>query len=130
MFDQDDPEELDAVLPLVEQDDDVAPGSSQEGLGDQEVAFSDDDAEGDASLDELLARRAAHAADNADTADNPDSDDVIEPPVDDDSDPAEALVSRVIPIKGAREFVCNRCHLVKAKTQLADSERVFCRDCA
>ena len=41
----------------------------------------------------------------------------------------EPLPTRVIPIRDREEFVCNRCHLVKRKSQLADAERMLCRDC-
>jgi hypothetical protein len=41
----------------------------------------------------------------------------------------EPLPTRVIPIRDREEFVCSRCHLVKAKVQLADAERMLCRDC-
>ena len=43
--------------------------------------------------------------------------------------PLEPLPARVIPLKDRQEFVCNRCRLVKARVQLADSERGLCRDC-
>jgi hypothetical protein len=41
----------------------------------------------------------------------------------------EPLPTRVIPIRDREEFVCTRCHLVKRKSQLADAERMLCRDC-
>lgn len=41
----------------------------------------------------------------------------------------EPLPSRVIPIRDREEFVCNRCHLVKKKVQLADADKGLCRDC-
>jgi Domain of unknown function (DUF4193) len=86
----------------------------------------DDDVSGATSLDELLAQHAARKGSDE---------------VDDDDDEIMALQSerdqrfwgsataRVIPIKDRQEFVCNRCHLVKAKSQLADAQRGLCRDC-
>jgi hypothetical protein len=86
----------------------------------------DEDVSGATSLDELLAQRAARKGSDE---------------VDDDDDEIMALQSerdqrfwgtataRVIPIKDRQEFVCNRCHLVKAKSQLADAQRGLCRDC-
>ncbi len=94
---------------------------------DDEVDEEEDDepeagtgATGD--LDEILATRPARQ------------------PIEDDSDTdivsfgdpttvSERLPSRVIPIKDRQEFVCKRCYLVKARSQLADADRMLCRDC-
>src|SRR5919205_471417 len=40
----------------------------------------------------------------------------------------ETLPSTVVPIKDRQEFVCSNCHLVKARSQLADPARGLCRD--
>jgi Domain of unknown function (DUF4193) len=42
---------------------------------------------------------------------------------------AEPLEARVVPIQ-ATEFVCQRCFLVKHRSQLADKKKMLCRDCA
>jgi Domain of unknown function (DUF4193) len=118
------PEELEEVVVLAEEDDDPIveiPGGEE--AGDD----SDDEAGSDARLDELLARRSARPADTSDSEET--IHDFAGFPPDGDRAADEALAGRVVPIKDRREFVCNRCHLVKAKTQLADSERVLCRDC-
>jgi hypothetical protein len=90
--------------------------------------FGNDDEEGDdSSLEELLAQRSA-ARRGSDDAEE--SDDLMsltserEPPF-----RGEALNPRLIPVKDRQEFVCKRCFLVKARSQLADAERVLCRDC-
>ena len=87
---------------------------------------SDDDGESeDTSLDELLAQRAARRP-----ADEPeDPDDIMTLSSEAAKSVKEPLPSRVIPIRDRQEFVCNRCHLVKMKSQLADAERMLCRDC-
>ena len=103
----DDPEEAEAEL-----------AASQE----------DDDEEDDASLDQLLSQRAAgrRGGDDAD-----DDDDIMA--LASEKEPtgtAEIPASRVIPVKDREEFVCQKCRLVKARSQLADADRMLCRDCA
>ena len=97
---------------------------------DEELALAatdDEDEEDESSLEELLAQRAAarRGTDDSDEdedllglASEPEAIPVIEP-----------IPARVIPLKDRQEFVCNRCHLVKARVQLADAERGLCRDC-
>jgi hypothetical protein len=41
----------------------------------------------------------------------------------------EPLAVKVVPPTD-KEFVCKNCHLVKHRSQLADRDRMFCRDCA
>ena len=41
----------------------------------------------------------------------------------------EPLAVKVVP-PSDKEFVCKNCHLVKHRSQLADRDRMFCRDCA
>lgn len=43
----------------------------------------------------------------------------------------DVLVRLPIPVvsQQPREFVCRRCHLVKHQCQLADGERMICREC-
>ena len=97
----------------------------EEGQADDE----DEDAEG-ASLDELLAQRAASRR----TADDNDDDpaDIMalasDPVAAADESPVPPL--RVPPVRQGQEFVCRNCHLVKPRVQLADPERGLCRDCA
>ena len=97
----------------------------EEGQADDE----DEDAEG-ASLDELLAQRAASRR----TADDNDDDpaDIMalasDPVAAADDPPIPPL--RVPPVRQGQEFVCRNCHLVKPRVQLADPERGLCRDCA
>lgn len=89
-------------------------------------AIEEDDEDGAASLDELLAQRAATrgAAEDAD-----DDEDIMALSSERSDKFYESATARVIPIKDRQEFVCNRCHLVKAKSQLADPQRGLCRDC-
>ena len=42
----------------------------------------------------------------------------------------EPLSVKVIPPDPAKEFTCRKCYLVKHRSQLADSKRMYCRDCA
>ena len=94
---------------------------------DDEDAALEDEEDGDqASLDELLAQRAAGRRGSDDADDNDDimalSSEPAEPIV-------EPIVPKVTPVKDTEEFVCKSCHLVKPRVQLADPKRGYCRDC-
>ncbi len=90
------------------------------------LATDDEDEEDESSLEELLAQRAA-ARRGTDESD--DDDDIMALASEKEPVALEPLPTRVIPIKDRKEFVCSRCHLVKARVQLADEERGLCRDC-
>jgi hypothetical protein len=99
----------------------------EDDAGDDDEAVAGADEEDDStSLDELLAQRAAarRAGDDAD-----DDDALLALASEAELPVTEAITTRVIPMKDRQEFVCNRCHLVKAKSQLADPQRGLCRDC-
>ena len=85
----------------------------------------DEEGEGSTSLDQLLAQRASRRA----SADDDDDDEIMALASERHQPLREAISTRVIPIKDRQEFVCKRCHLVKAKSQLADPQRGLCRDC-
>jgi hypothetical protein len=90
--------------------------------------FTDDDEESDdSSLEQLLAQRSAARRASDEPEENEDLMALAserEPPL-----RGEALNPRLIPVKDRQEFVCKRCFLVKARSQLADAERMLCRDC-
>ena len=65
----------------------------------------------------------------AEELDGEDDDDIMALASEKEPTSLEPLPTTVIPIKDRKEFVCNRCHLVKARVQLADEERGLCRDC-
>jgi hypothetical protein len=92
------------------------------------LALAGDDEEGDdASLEELLAQRASgrRAAGESDE----EEDDIMSLASEREPTGAEVIRTTVIPIKDRKEFVCKNCHLVKARSQLADADRELCRDC-
>lgn len=101
-----------------------------EDIEEQEAALATDDEDDgeDTSLDELLAQRAS-ARRGADEADE-DEDDIMALASEKDTPASASLPNKVIPIKDQQEFVCKSCYLVKAKSQLADEARMYCRDCA
>jgi Domain of unknown function (DUF4193) len=117
MKDLDNEEEEDASLDD-EEDDESAAASG----------FGDDDEEGDdSSLEQLLAQRSAARRASDEPEENEDLMALAserEPPL-----RGEALNPRLIPVKDRQEFVCKHCFLVKARSQLADAERMLCRDC-
>jgi Domain of unknown function (DUF4193) len=104
-----------------------------EELGDDEddaslLAAGDEEAEaGDASLDEILTARPSPRRPREEPEEEEDIISALVP--DPDIVVAEQLPSAVVPIKDRQEFVCSNCHLVKARSQLADQERGLCRDC-
>lgn len=109
--------DVDAVLPVPddEKDDD---------------ASEDPEGAEDASLDEILADRSVPKKGAA--PDELDDDEVDIMALATDRDIAAVvgpLPERVDPVKDTQEFVCSNCHLVKAKSQLADAARGLCRDC-
>jgi hypothetical protein len=78
---------------------------------------------GDESLDEILAKRPEEQA-----ADEEEDEESILSL--DRDERLETLTVRVIP-KQETEFVCQKCHLLKPiRSQLADKQRMYCRDCA
>jgi Domain of unknown function (DUF4193) len=112
--DNDDEEDLDDV----DDDEDVEGALS---LVDEE----DDSVE--ESLDALRERRPSAVRRASDETED---DDDIMSLTSEKVDPSKIpLPERVDPLKDQQEFVCSRCHLVKARSQLADKDRMLCRDC-
>jgi Domain of unknown function (DUF4193) len=109
----------------------------EQDLEDEEFEGEDDDAsllvsgeeaeEGDTSLDEILTARPSPRRAREEPEEEEDIISALVP--DSDVVAVEPLPSAVIPIKDHQEFVCNNCHLVKARSQLADQARGLCRDC-
>ncbi len=95
----------------------------------QETPEDEEDEEADgaagepteASLDELLAKKADEPTPEEEAEDN-----LIETGRE---ERVEALSVKVVP-QQPTEFVCRNCYLVKHRSQLADKKRKFCRDCA
>ena len=83
----------------------------------------EDETQVEASLDELIAKKADRPA----VIDEEEEETALL-----DLTPEEAresLTTRVLPVQ-ENEFVCKRCYLVKHRSQLADRRRMLCRDCA
>jgi len=137
-LDDDAVDEIDDELDILGEDDLVEDDDEESGEIEEEegeaVAVEDEDDTGDVvedsdstSLEELLARRTASRS----VSDDPDEDE--------DEDllalssearrKASPPKSKVTPIRNREEFVCKRCFLLKPKVQLADAERMLCRDC-
>ena len=120
---EEEPEELeeseDELEDIEDDEDEVAAGLA--------LATDDDEEGDDASLEELLSQRASNrrAAGESDE----DDDDIMSLASEKEPTGAETIRTKVIPIRDRKEFVCKRCHLVKARSQLADADRELCRDC-
>ena len=119
--DLDDEEDVDALTPASD-DDEV------EAEADEADGSSDEEEEDGASLDELLARRAVTSGDSDDQDDEPGIMSLTSESVVAHSERPAPV--RVAPVRERQEFVCNNCHLVKPRVQLADPRRGLCRDCA
>ena len=121
MAEQEDKEELEDEEDLEELEEDPDEVEAK-------LALAVDDDEGDeSSLDELLAQRAATRRGSDESEDD---DDIMSLASEKEPDVIkEVIPARVIPVKDRQEFVCKRCHLVKLRAQLADEDRVLCRDC-
>ena len=101
---------------------------TEEDVEDEEAALASEEEESEeASLEELLAQRASARRPGDDAEEE---DDIMALSSEKDTAGTAALPSKVIPIKDQQEFVCKSCYLVKARSQLADEKRMFCRDCA
>lgn len=87
------------------------------------TAGGDEDDDGETSLDELLDERATHPTD-----DEVDAEDIMALASEREV-PIEPIVVRAEPLRDQQEFVCKSCYLVKPKVQLADPEKMYCRDC-
>jgi hypothetical protein len=108
------------------EDEEEFPAEADEEEEDEEPAeaAADADEEGDASLDEILAKKPEERV----SAEEDDDDESILSLGRDDR--IETLSVKVEPKKDT-EFVCKNCHLVKPiRSQLKDKARMFCRDCA
>jgi len=111
----------------LEEQDDLEDDDLEDDDAVEAAAPGDDEDDSDeTSLDELLSQRAATRR----GSDEPDDEDDIMALSSESRNPTgEPLPTRVIPLKDRQEFVCSNCHLVKARSQLADAERRLCRDC-
>jgi Domain of unknown function (DUF4193) len=113
----------------VELEDDAEDASEDGDVEEEEAALASDEEESEeASLEELLAQRASARRGGEDAEDA--EDDIMALSSEKDTAGKAALPSKVIPIKDRQEFVCQSCHLVKARSQLADEKKMYCRDCA
>jgi Domain of unknown function (DUF4193) len=111
---QDFEEEPDDLLEVDDEDEDE----------DALDVVDEDEEEETGSLDEMLASRSSVRR-------NPgtDYDEDISLASGHVEDLRGPVATKVIPVKQRQEFVCTRCRLVKAKSQLADPQRGLCRDC-
>lgn len=75
----------------------------------------------EASLDELLAKRAEEKEDEET------DESVFESGRDERGESLSPI--KILP-QQADEFTCNNCFLVKHRSQIADKKKLICRDCA
>ena len=101
-----------------------APGREEAEEEEVAEAEAEDSEEGEASLDEILASKPEERA-------------APEEEEDEESilslgreERIETLSVKVVPPDPSKEFTCRKCYLVKHRSQLADKNRMYCRDCA
>jgi hypothetical protein len=113
--------ELDPEAELEDEDDDPDDLELDTDDPTESTAGSEDPSAPDVGADDVDDVAVAVLPD---AAFDDDEDDVVAVVVDDDDDGDE--------IEGVRagEFVCRRCYMAKRETQLADADRLLCRDCA
>jgi hypothetical protein len=89
---------------------------------ESEEATKESEEPAEASLDELLAKKADESA--------PEEEEGGESMLETGREErVEALSVKVVP-QQPTEFVCKKCFLVKHRSQLADKKRMYCVDCA
>ena len=118
-------EELEDLEVLEDEELEHEPSADEE-VGDDDESDADEDSD-QASLEELLAQRAA-ARRGTDEADE--DSDIMALSSEAKAGSEGSLTTPIAPLRARQEFVCARCHLVKPRVQLADPERGLCRDCA
>ena len=91
------------------------------------VPVEEEDDAAETSLDEILTARPSPRRGREEPEEEEDIISALVP--DPDIVAIDPLPSVVVPIKDRQEFVCSNCHLVKARSQLADEARGLCRDC-
>ncbi|MGH2774606.1 MAG: DUF4193 family protein [Actinomycetota bacterium] len=128
-------DELDDELDVLDEDEDLEEDEDEESEADEESEEEEEEEEesddavaedsDSTSLEELLARRTAARQ----GTDYPDEDDDLIALSSEATRKDSRTKSKVTPLRNREEFVCKRCFLLKPKVQLADSERMLCRDC-
>ena len=112
-----------------DEDEDSAEEESEEEEEEEEeeadlAVASDSDSE-PTSLEALLDQRSAARR----GIDDPDEDEDFSDLSSEATRAETRAKSKVAPLRNREEFVCKRCFLLKPKVQLADPERMLCRDC-
>jgi hypothetical protein len=118
-------EELEDLEVLEDEELEHEPSADEE-VGDDDESDADEESD-QASLEELLAQRAAS---RRETDDADEDSDIMALSSEAKAGSAGSLITRIGPLRARHEFVCARCHLVKPRVQLADPEQGLCRDCA
>lgn len=91
---------------------------------EEEAEVPAEEETGEASLEDLLAKREERAAEEEEEAEES----ILA--LGEREEPLETLSVRVVPPDPQKEFTCRKCFLVKHRSQLADKKRMYCRDCA
>ena len=93
---------------------------------EEDLGEDEEDEDGQASLEELIAQRAAG---RKTTDESDEAEDIMSLTSQADEPVVEPLPVKVAPVEEQKEFVCKSCYLVKPRVQLADAKREYCRDC-
>ena len=120
---------------LDDEDEDLAEDEDEESTEEEkdeeedeeeaELAVASDSDSEPTSLEALLDQRSAARR----GIDDPDEDEDFSDLSSEATRAETRAKSKVAPLRNREEFVCKRCFLLKPKVQLADPERMLCRDC-
>ena len=108
-----------------EDEDSAEEESDDEEEEEADLAVASDSDSEPTSLEALLDQRSAARR----GIDDPDEDEDFSDLSSEATRAETRAKSKVAPLRNREEFVCKRCFLLKPKVQLADPERMLCRDC-
>jgi hypothetical protein len=107
------------------EDEEYVPSEDEfEEVPEEEVEVAPEEEAGEASLEDILAKREERVAEEEEEVEES----ILS--LGDREEPLETLSVRVVPPDPQKEFTCRKCFLVKHRSQLADKKRMYCRDCA
>jgi uncharacterized protein DUF4193 len=106
-----------------EEEEEYQPDLDEDEENSDREAEAEEPEQGDASLDEIYAKKPEERA----AAEEEEDEESILALGRDER--VESLSVKVVPPDPNKEFTCRKCYLVKHRSQLADKKRMYCRDC-
>lgn len=120
-------------LEVLDDEEDGDVGNVDDSEEDDAAASSENDEDSkETSLEALRAREAEQAqrtSGRRPRAGSEEEIDIMSLKPEADEPITDSIDTIVTPMEDRQEFVCKGCYLVKPRVQLADRERMLCRDC-